>query len=90
MPLNSFVITWKRHRMRRVKMSNVPKRIYDELEGEYTYILYNYKETVKDLHELQDKNFKMMRDYADLLVYLQSNASVTYQAWLNERASKDE
>jgi hypothetical protein len=30
-----------------------------------------------------------MRDYADLLVYLQSNASVTYQAWLNERASND-
>jgi transcriptional regulator len=71
-------------------MQQIPKRIYDELESEYAHIMYNYKETVKDLHELQDKNFKMMRDYADLLVYLQSNASVTYQAWLNERASKDE
>lgn len=71
--------------------TNIPKRIYDELEGEYTHILYNYQETVKDLHALQDTHFDMMRNYADLIMYLHTNASATYQAWVNSKGlNKDE
>jgi hypothetical protein len=71
-------------------MSSVPMRIYNELEWEHAHILYKYNETVKELHELQDKNFNMMRDYADLLVYLQTNKCETYIAYLQGKAQSDE
>lgn len=41
------------------------------------------------LRDLQEKYFNLMRDYAELLVYLQSNASLTYQAYLNQKAKHE-
>ena len=41
------------------------------------------------LQDLQEKYFNLMRDYAELLVYLQNNASLTYQAYLNQKAKHE-
>lgn len=62
-------------------MNNVPTRIYNQLEAEFADVLYKYQETVKELHELQDKNFNMMRDYANMIVWLQLNQPDAYLAY---------
>jgi hypothetical protein len=44
--------------------------------------------TRKEYDRLYDNYFDLLRDYAELITYLQSNASVTYQAFLSEKGLK--
>lgn len=42
----------------------------------------------EEYDRLYDNYFELMRDYAELLVFLQSNSSVTYQAFLAQKELK--
>jgi hypothetical protein len=41
--------------------------------------------TRKEYDRLYDNYFDLLREYADLITYLQINASVSYQAYLSQK-----
>ena len=44
------------------------------------------EEVTKEQYDrLYDNYFELMRDYAELILFLQSNSSVTYQAFLAQK-----
>jgi hypothetical protein len=44
--------------------------------------------TKKEYDRLYDNYFDLLRDYAELITYLQSNSSLTYQAFLAQKEIK--
>ena len=48
--------------------------------------MYIEEVTKAEYDRLYDNYFDLLRDYAELITYLQSKSSITYQAFLNERA----
>lgn len=51
---------------------------------------YEEEITRKEYDRLYDNYFDLLRDYAELITYLQSNASVSYQAYLSQKGLQNE
>lgn len=49
---------------------------------------YEEEVTKKEYDRLYDNYFDLLRDYAELITYLQSNSSLTYQAFLAQKEIK--
>jgi hypothetical protein len=55
----------------------------------YGGLMYCEEEvTKKEYDRLYDNYFDLLRDYAELITYLQSNSSLTYQAFLAQKEIK--
>ena len=47
--------------------------------------MIEYEVDKKEYDRLYDNYFDLLREYAELITYLQSNASVSYQAYLAQK-----
>ena len=47
--------------------------------------MYIEEVTKEEYDRLYDNYFDLLRDYAELITYLQSNSSVTYQSFLAQK-----
>jgi hypothetical protein len=52
--------------------------------------MIEYEVDKKEYDRLYDSYFDLLRDYAELITYLQSNASITYQAYLAQKGLDNE
>jgi hypothetical protein len=51
---------------------------------------YEEEITRKEYDRLYDNYFDLLREYAELITYLQSNASVSYQAYLSQKGLQND
>jgi hypothetical protein len=52
--------------------------------------MIEYEVDKKEYDRLYDNYFDLLREYAELITYLQSNASITYQAYLAQKGLDNE